>query len=204
MQRRGASEVLGIDILDPHQWDWPAGSDEALTAALGARKARGRGFELVNEALGSPVKRRELSVYDLDPDDVGEFDLVYLGSLLLHLRDPVGGLMAVRKVCRETLIVCDAIDPGKTRRFRRQPVASLDGRGRPWWWKGNLAALARMVEAAGFELTEPPRKIRMKRGAGQPRQRFSLRAMADGTARDDLAHSWFGDPHGIVVARPIA
>ena len=204
MLRRGASEVLAIDILNPSEWDWPAGADDAVVAAIGARKARGRGFELVNEVLGTRVERRELSVYDLDPEDVGSFDLVYLGSLLLHLRDPVGALMKVRSVCAETLIVCDAIDAARSRRFRGQPVARLDGRGRPWWWKPNIAGLVRMVESAGFELTQPPRRIRMKPGAGYPHYRLSVRALADANGRAELVGSRLGDPHAILVARPTA
>ena len=83
---------------------------------------------------------------------MGSFDFVYVGSLLLHLRDPVAALAAVRSVCAADAVIVDAIDLAKTLRFPRQPVATLDGRGRPWWWKPNLAALARLAEAAGFEL----------------------------------------------------
>jgi hypothetical protein len=36
---------------------------------------------------------------------VGRFDLVYLGSLLVHLRDPVRALECVRSVCDGLLIV---------------------------------------------------------------------------------------------------
>lgn len=37
--------------------------------------------------MGSAVCFRDLSVHDLDPAGVGHFDFVYLGSLLLHLRE---------------------------------------------------------------------------------------------------------------------
>ncbi len=202
MERRGAREVLGIDILDPYRWDWPANSDEETVAALARRKRGGAGFELARRALGSSVERRELSIYDLDPERHGSFDLVYVGSLLLHLRDPVGALMRVRSVCTGALIVCDAIDLAKTRRFRQQPVATLDGVGRPWWWKPNLAALGRMVEAAGFELDRPPTRIRMALGAGHAQRRFKPRWLLSSAAREEMMITWRGDPHGVVAARP--
>jgi tRNA (mo5U34)-methyltransferase len=202
MERRGAARVVAIDILDPHGWDWPANSEPATVAALAERKRGGAGFELARSAFGSAVDRRELSVYDLDPDRHGTFDLVFVGSLLLHLRDPIGALMRARSVCDGTLIVCDAIDSGKTRRFPRQPLATLDGLGRPWWWKPNLAGLARLVEAAGFELAEPPRRIRMPLGAGHPQRSFHPRWLLNAAAREEMMITWRGDPHGVLVAEP--
>jgi tRNA (mo5U34)-methyltransferase len=202
MERRGARDVLGIDILDPYRWDWPANSDEATISALAERKREGVGFELARRAFNSSVERRELSVYDLDRERHGGYDLVYVGSLLLHLRDPVGALMRVRSICDGTLIVCDAIDLGKTRRFARQPVATLDAVGRPWWWKPNLAGLVRMVEAAGFELAEPPARIRMPLGAGHDQRRFHPLWLLSAAAREEMMTTWRGEPHGVVKATP--
>src|SRR3954466_9503257 len=85
MERREADEVVAIDILDPEQWDWPIGSDAAIKAEIGRRKAAGQGFEIAARELGSSVRRIEKSVYDLDENVAGRFDLVYLGSLLVHL-----------------------------------------------------------------------------------------------------------------------
>jgi len=75
MHRRGAREVLGVDILDPRAWDWPVGSDEEVVRALEERKRGGLGFETVRAALDHPIERRELSVYDLDEERIGRFDL---------------------------------------------------------------------------------------------------------------------------------
>ena len=204
MERRGATEVLAVDILDPRRWDWPVNSSEEAISALAERKREGAGFEFAQRALGSSVKRRELSIYDLDPDDVGRFDLVYVGSLLLHLRDPVRAVEVVRSICAGTALFVDAIDLSKTRRFPRQPVAVLDGVGRPWWWKPNLAGLARMVEAGGFALAQKPRRLLMTPGAGHPRRVFHPRLLLDGTRRAEMINTWRGDPHGVIVARPVA
>jgi len=203
MERRGAAEVLAVDILDPRQWDWPVNSSEEVIAALAERKRDGAGFDVARDAFGSTVEHRELSIYDLDPSDLGTFDFVYLGSLLLHLKDPVRGLEAARSVCGEQLVTVDAIDLGKTRRFPRQPVAVLDGVGRPWWWKPNLAALARLVEAAGFQLAEPPRRLFMQPGEGHPRRVFHPRLLLSAAGREEMMITWRGDPHGVIVARPV-
>jgi tRNA (mo5U34)-methyltransferase len=202
MERRGAAEVIAVDVLDPRKWDWPEPANEAAIAAVGARKGSGDGFEIARAALGSKVERHELSIYDLDPAFLGTFDVVYIGSLLLHLRDPVGGLMAARGVCSGELHLVDAIDLARTRLMRRSATVVLEGIGRPWWWKPNERGLVRMVEAAGFELTRPPGRTYMKPGAGHPHRIKNPKALLSPFGREELMRSWRGDPHAIITARP--
>jgi tRNA (mo5U34)-methyltransferase len=149
MEKRGAEETVAIDILDPTQWDWPVNSTDAALEALAARKGQGEGFEVARQALASSVKRLELSVYDLDPEAVGRFDFVYVGSILLHLRDPVRAIERVASVCAGEALFVDAIDLPLTLAAGGRPAAVLDGRGRPWWWRPNVAGFVRMIEAGG-------------------------------------------------------
>lgn len=202
MERRGAEETIGIDLLDPAALDWPANSTAAVLEAIGARKDAGAGFEIARRALGSAVQRLELSVYDLDPSVVGEFDFVYVGSLLMHLRDPVRALERVRSVCRGTLLVVDNIDMALTVLHPRRPVAALDGVGRPWWWKMNLAALIRAVEAGGFRLTAPAKRVWMPVGPGHPRPRVNRALLRSEDARSLFLAARRGDPHAAVLAEP--
>jgi len=58
MERRGAAEVVAIDVLDPRGWDWPVNSSAEAVDAIGRRKGHGKGFELARAALGSAVERR--------------------------------------------------------------------------------------------------------------------------------------------------
>ncbi|MEJ7784914.1 MAG: class I SAM-dependent methyltransferase, partial [Solirubrobacteraceae bacterium] len=198
MERRGG-EVVAIDILDPAQWDWPAGSEDATHLAIGERKRSGAGFELISKIYGTNVERRELSIYDLDPVDIGTFDLVYVGSLLLHLRDPVMALSRVKDVCSGALILCDAISPLYS--LISEPIASLDGNGRPWWWRPNVRGLERMVEAAGFTRTAKTRPVWMKAGRGRPAPQISRAALRTRTGRRELFAARFGDPHAVIQAR---
>jgi tRNA (mo5U34)-methyltransferase len=201
LERRGAQEVVAIDILEPAEWDWPADTDPATVAEIGRRKAGGRGFEIARRELGSSVERLELSVYDLDREDVGAFDLVFLGSLLLHLRDPVGALERVRSVCDGQLVLVDAVDLLRSVAGRR-PLASLDGRGRPWWWKPNMAGLARMVEAAGFAITDGPRRVYLPPGAAYPVPPLRPRLLLTAPGREAATVALKGDPHATLAAVP--
>ena len=202
MEQRGAAEVVAIDLLEDRSWDGPVDAVPAAVEALAARKARGEGFLLAREALGASVERIERSIYDLDPDVDGQFDFVYVGSLLLHLKNPVGALERVREVCRGQALFVDAIDPVLTLRHPRQPVASLDGVGRPWWWKPNRAALVRMIESAGFKVQAPPVSVLLPPGRGQQRlgRRQSLRALRHPAGREVLMRTYAGDPHLAVLA----
>ena len=203
MERRGASEVVAVDVLDPQKWDWPAGSGEAARSEIGKRKGSGNGFEIAHAALGSSVVRHERSVYDVSPDELGTFDFVYVGSLLLHLRDPIGALQAVRSVCTGSAVLVDAIDLALSLLPGGRALASLDGRGRPWWWKPNVAALARMAESSGFELRGAPRRLFLPAGAGQPAHEVSWRSVLHRTLIDDVARARRGDPHCTITVRPI-
>ncbi|HEV3000587.1 MAG TPA: class I SAM-dependent methyltransferase [Solirubrobacteraceae bacterium] len=202
MERRGAAEVVAVDVNDPRAWDWPPGSDPQVVAALAARKREGAGFALAHRALGSRVRLVERSVYELDPAELGRFDLVYLGSLLLHLRDPVLALDRVRRVCAGRLLLVDTVEATLSLMFPRRPVARLDGAGRPWWWQANVAGLVRMVEAAGFRVLTGPRLIRFRRGPGQPIPRPTRALATSRTARRDLAVALLGDPHAAILAAP--
>ena len=202
LERRGAAEVVAIDLLDEARWDWPAGSDGATVARLGQRKARGAGFEVARRAYGSSVTRLDRSVYELDATVDGQFGFVYLGSLLLHLRDPIGALQRVRSVCSGQLLLVDAIDLAQTLRHPRRPQASLDARGRPWWWKPNVAGLVRMVEAAGFELLAKPRRLMMPPGAAVPRPAPTPRLLRSAAGREAYLRAVKGDPHAVLLAAP--
>ena len=202
LERRGAEEVIAVDLLDPTRWDWPAAAPAAVLESLAARKRGGEGFLVARDALKSSVVRMERSIYELDPDEIGEFDLVYVGSLLLHLRDPVRALEQVRRVCRGVLLVVDAIDPVLSALHPFKPLAGLDGVGRPWWWLPNAAGLRQMVEVAGFEAIGPVRRVTMPPGAGQKRVRPSAAQLRSRAGRRDALGAWRGDPHAAVLARP--
>jgi tRNA (mo5U34)-methyltransferase len=202
MERRGAAEVVAVDVLDPLAWDWPHGTSPEMVQALEDRKQGGAGFQIASAALGSQVRYLERSIYELDPDDLGRFDFVYVGSLMLHLRDPVRALECVRSVCAGQMLSVDGHDPLMSALFRRRPLATLDGIGRPWWWLPNIAALRRMIEVAGFELARDPVRLRIPRGAGQRRVMPTVPALLSRLARRQLAAGWWGDPHVALLARP--
>ena len=154
LERRGAAEVVATDISDHAEWDHEVrlgGQSTELLEQIAGEK--GSGFEIARELLGSSVEKRELNAYDLSADAVGEFDVVVCGSLLLHLRDPLRALAAIRSVCRGLFMSVEQVDLALTRMHPRRPLARIDGTsGRGQWWVANVAGHLRLLEAAGFDV----------------------------------------------------
>jgi tRNA (mo5U34)-methyltransferase len=161
MERRGAAEVLAIDVR-PERLDWPGNAGSSRPTTEGTETPRG--FEIAHDALGSSVKWQELSAYELDPTEVGEFDFIFIGSVLGHLRDPVRALTAVRSVLCGELLSVDAISAPLTLRHPRQPLARFAAPGWPLWWVPNLQAYRELFGAAGLEIVASGRPFFVKRG----------------------------------------
>lgn len=168
MERRGAAEVLAVDLRDPARLDWPGPpkSDGEMRALAGPEINRHRGFDIAHDAFRSSVQWRELSVYQLAPDQLGQFDFVFMGSLLLHLRDPVAALAAIRSVLDGELLSVDAISPLLTMLHPQQPIARFEAPGWPMWWNLNLRAYHRLFDAAGLDVIDSGRPFRFPRGPG--------------------------------------
>jgi tRNA (mo5U34)-methyltransferase len=210
MERRGAAEVVAVDIADQSRWDWPPRARLLGGAALDERsvadfKAGQRAFDLARSALESSVRWHDVSVYDLDPAEVGEFDIVFLGSLLLHLRDPVRALERLRSVCAGEAVIADTVEVIPTLLHPRTPVARLEGEDRPWWWQPNLAGLRRMVRSAGFQIVERTGIYFIPMGPSHPRGalRDAVRRLARPGGVEELIIRWRGVPHAAVRARPL-
>jgi tRNA (mo5U34)-methyltransferase len=207
MERRGASEVIAIDVDTPARRDWqgpPVAPDQRRTGRFLTPGTDG--FRIAHEALGSDVKRRDLSVYEVSPETVGEFDFAFVGSLLVHLRDPVGALAALRRVLRGELLCLDAISLPLSLLLPRTPAATLWKLDESQWWTPNLSGLRRLVHAAGFEqlAAGPP----CFQGFGRGAPRLPPRPPdAPWSHRLWLAARWLllrrlGGPSAWVLARP--
>lgn len=144
LERRGA-RVTALDVDRIQDLDWPP----RLRPDDDGR--RGEGFELAKEAMGSRVERVGLSIYDATPDRLGgQFDLVFCGSVLIHLRDPMLALERMAKLCRGRLIFADEY----SRRLSFLPIASAEFRGEtPWstWWRPSPRGWLSMIRCAGFQ-----------------------------------------------------
>jgi tRNA (mo5U34)-methyltransferase len=174
MERRGASEVVATDLIDPSLRDTTRGAKTLAPLPEGEVSRQTRTFALARDALGSKVEWRNLSIYDLSPAEVGTFDFVFVGSLLVHLQDPVRALKAVRSVTNGALLNYEAVSLWLTAFHPRIAAARLYGLTAAAWWIPNKACLRRWIEAAGFDVVRSgPVSF-----VGHRRTRPALRALA--------------------------
>jgi SAM-dependent methyltransferase len=198
MEGRGAEEIVAIDLDDEADLDFPEPRPQIGDEVMAVLRARRRAFGVAHEALGSRVERRNLSVHDLDPVALGEFDFAFLGTLLLHLRDPIGALMAVRRVLRGRLLLNEPIRVSA----RGGPSADLmTFPGAPFWWLPNRAGLVRYVQRAGYEVESIGRPYFVAPGASAMPYARDLRHPLE-HLRALVAQRW-GMLHTWVVARPV-
>ena len=210
LERRGAREVIATDIPEHEDWDWAAGvraqGPEALARIAGGK---GNGFEAAHAALGSAVVKEAISAYHLTPERLGTFDVVICGSLMLHLRDPVRALEAIRSVCGGTLMSVEQVSLPLSVLARRRPVAEMVfDENRLQWWVVNASGHRRLVEIAGFEVTATTSVFAEPFGPAHPAARAGARPplRAWRTVGSDLGRRLFaggrGVPHAALVARP--
>jgi tRNA (mo5U34)-methyltransferase len=200
LARRGAAEVVSVDLDDTGRSDWPGPPGTRLDADAG--RAR-RAFGLVREVTGLDVERVDASLYELSPDTLGTFDLVFLGNILLHLRDPQRALHAIHSVTRGELVSYETISLVDTVLHPRSPAGRLwDGQAQARWWMPNLVGHRRLVEASGFRIVERSGVLLQPFGPGQPERprRIPLRPAS---LAYWLVHRRTGVPSSCVRARPL-
>jgi tRNA (mo5U34)-methyltransferase len=203
LERRGAAEVVAVDIGSHDDWDWEAHvgprGPEYLQAVAGP--AASAGFGVAHRLLSSSVEFRSLSVHDLSPETVGTFDVVVCGSLLLHLRDPLGALAAIASVCRGHLLCTNQVDPIRSILSRRSPLVRLDGTsGITQWWIPNAAGHRQMLEAAGFAVERCSRLYSVPFGPAHPPRSRRPRGLPP-TITQLLLTRREGVPHVAALAR---
>lgn len=150
LERRGAT-VIGIDIDEIPPPDTPEIHRPKMVAeADGAQP--GTGFWLLKEHFDSSVERRSLNIYDLTSEAVGgPVDIAFIGSLLLHLRDPVRALEQIRRTLTpDGLLIClEPIDDELSK--SAEPTARYMAFSTSWtWWYPNQACLVQWARTAGF------------------------------------------------------
>jgi tRNA (mo5U34)-methyltransferase len=174
LERRGAEEVVATDVADPDELDWPPRWRERIDPVLDAGKEER--FELAHSALGSRVQRVVRSVYELDTA-LGQFDLVFCGDLLTHLKDPITAIQRIHGVCRGSAIIFNPISRFRLAKlfrrrplpaYNRRPLAEFDGIDEFQWWLLSEEAIERMIWAVGFERVEVGPRFSLPPTTGHP------------------------------------
>jgi tRNA (mo5U34)-methyltransferase len=166
LERRGAAEVIALDLDDERELDWPP----RRRPEQFPDRPRGAGFALAAETLGSGVHRVVGNIYDADPSELGTFDLVFCGMVLIHLRDQLRALERIARLCRGTFVSAEEYDPVTgllpypASRYRADRDAAVV------FWQPSRRAWRRMLWTAGFDTVTEHGRFRLASTQG-----FSVR-----------------------------
>lgn len=186
MERRGA-DVVALDLDDEHQLDVPP------RRRIGQPHSglRGEGFRIAKAVLDSKVQRIDCSIYNATPDELGTFDLVLCGSVLIHLRDQLLALERIAALCRGTFISAEEYDqasdliPFPVSRYRANREAAVV------FWLPSRRTWRRMLWTAGFDrVTE--------------HTRFAMRATDGWRVRHVIHHASASQTVARVASAPAA
>jgi SAM-dependent methyltransferase len=178
LERRGA-DVVAIDIDEIPPPDSPEIHRERTRKEMGGI-VPGTGFRLLKDFFGSQVTRISCNVYDVSPDVIGgPVDIAFMGALMLHLRDPIRALEAVRRTIRPGgSFIC--LEPvSETLPGVEKPAANYLGLNTPWtFWYPNRACLLAWIGTAGFRDIEATSETWVTDGDGVTQHLIGVRATA--------------------------
>ncbi len=197
MERRGAAEVVALDLDDERELDWPP----RRRPKHFPDQRRGDGFRLAKEVLGSNVQRVVCNIYDADPADLGTFDLVFCGMVLIHLRDQLLALERIARLCRGTFISAEEPDvltsflPFPAVRYRADRDAAVV------FWMPSRRAWHRMLHTAGFDEVKRHASFKMP---STPAHSFSVRHLIHHASGSVIAGEAVPEPRRMTERRPVA
>jgi hypothetical protein len=152
MERRGAS-VVSIEVPDDPGWDFVPFPAEVLVPQMPARREIQRklknSWHLVHKAFHSKAQIRYAPAEAL-PDDLGEFDVAVLGSLLTHTETPV---RIIERCARrsQAIIITEMYWPD----LEGRPVCLLNpsAENKDWgtWWQFSTDFFSQYLRVLGFE-----------------------------------------------------
>jgi tRNA (mo5U34)-methyltransferase len=151
-ERRGA-EVVAIDLASTADVDKARNWNDAYQT-LATPTPLGQGFKICHELLGSKVKKEFSSVYDLRPERLGKFDIVFTSDLLIHLRDPLAAMEAIWTMTDRVAIFGDVFHPDLEGFKDNALVEFCHSGASDMWWRPSTACYRFWLRLARFSRIE--------------------------------------------------
>jgi tRNA (mo5U34)-methyltransferase len=153
------ADLTGKRVLDIGCWDgfYSFEAERRGAKVVSVDCWRPEKFFIAHAALNSRIQFHELSVYEVTPERLGTFDIVFFLGVLYHLRHP---LLALERVCAVTrefaLLESHVIDNARDTTYPNMEFYEWDELGGQYdnWWGPNSECMLRMTRAAGFARVE--------------------------------------------------
>lgn len=179
MERRGADEVIAIDIESWMDLDVPPYVLEKFRER-GLDVPTSSGFEIAAHIKKSQVRRHMCNVYKLTPELFGTFDFVFCGDLLIHITNPILALQRIFSVTNGKAVFLEPYLP-ELETINLDAIARLEGSVLDCrWWQFSKSFLEKAIKLAGFPQVEfvGSVDIRHRKGREVPLLRAVFRAFS--------------------------
>lgn len=155
-EHAGAASVTSLDLpagAPVNVIPWVENTGQDFQQLVDTRLDRIKnGYWYCWNALQSKARVLYRSIYDLDAS-LGTFDIVMVGCVLLHLRDPLDALAKIAARSTSTLIITE-MDPGDGPNPVLLPNLLATGQRDPTdlfsWWQFPPDSLTRFLNVVGF------------------------------------------------------
>ena len=151
--------LAGKSLLDIGCWDgfYSFEAERRGAQVTSVDCWRPENFFKARQVLNSQAIFHELSVYEVNKEQLGAFDVVFFLGVLYHLRHP---LLALEQVCEVTrdfaIIESHIVDKLQASNDPLMEFYEFDELGGQYdnWWGPNVECLAQMARSAGFARIE--------------------------------------------------
>lgn len=197
MEKRGA-QVVSFDMPSVESWNFvPHYKRQSFWSKMVANRSRcdtqmKNAYWRTRDLLGSKTQVHYGNVYDL-PLELGNFDVVFMGMILPHLRDPFQALYSASRLATDKLIVTN---PGKksdwlkrllrTDRYKAKFIPSATNINSDVWWALSHSCIERMLETIGFEVIDRVECSALCYIDGKPKSRPNISLVAKRIGGDAL------------------
>jgi hypothetical protein len=154
MEKKGA-DVVSFDMDDGERWDVvphykiQPRLPQIISALRQSNRRLKNGYWLAHRLLGSKARASYGNIYSMDAR-LGEFDVVYYGMIIGHLRDVFQALYQGAMRCRETMIVTSVLEKDETPRATFAPHIDYPDRIYAWWAM-TTGTVKSMLNVLGFK-----------------------------------------------------
>ena len=151
-EMQGAEYVEASDVESFAGYDWGWERDHEFIKRYDAERGGRQVFDFHHKNLGSGVKVKQQSVYDIS----GEFDVIFCHGLLYHLRHPLLALDRLRQACRGILYLETFVDMrsdvmiAQSKFYRTRELGPVSN-----WTGATPACVTSWMRDAGFDVWRP-------------------------------------------------
>lgn len=199
MEARGA-DVVSFDMCSGKSWNVVprAANQQKLDSDSRSREVchsrLQNAYWFCHQRLNSRAKVHYGDVYQL-PLELGNFDTVFLGMILPHLRDPFQAIYSASRLAVDTLIITNPgrktglIDRLFGRLYQAKFLPSKSNDLVDAWWALSSSCIERMLGTVGFEVVDriPCKGVLRRNGRAHISRNLSIvskrvRGQAEGIA----------------------